>query len=56
MGKQVFEKNSQTHKENYRSVNALPDISNSYNRFLNTQLKEHFQVLLPKYRNFFRKG
>ena len=54
--KPVFKKDSQTDKKNNRPINILTNQSKIYERCLNKQLAEYFQVLLCKYQYGFRKG
>ena len=54
--KRVFQKDSQTDKENYRPVSILSNVSKIFERCLNKQLQEYFQALLCKYQCGFRKG
>ena len=51
-----FKKDSQTDKKNYRPIIILLNVSKIYERCLNMQLEEYFQVLLSKYQCGFRKG
>ena len=54
--KRVFQKDSQTDKENYRVISILSNVAKLFERFLNKQLEEYFQALLCKYQCDFRKG
>ena len=54
--KRVFQKDSQTDKENYRPISILSNVSKIFERCLNKQLQEYFQALLCKYQYGFRKG
>ena len=54
--KPVFKKDSRTDKKNYRPISILPNVSKIYERCLNKQLEEYFQLLLSKYQYGFRKG
>ena len=49
--KVVFKKDYRTDKKIYRPISILSNVSKIYERHLNKQLEEFFQVLLPKYRN-----
>ena len=54
--KAIFRKDSQSDKKNYRPNSIHPNVTKIYERCLNKQLDEYFQVLLSKYQCDFRKG
>ena len=53
--KPIFKKDSRTDKKNYRPISILLNVSKMYERCINKQLEEYFQVLLSKYQCGFRK-
>ena len=51
----VYKKDSKSKKDHYRPINALPNISKIYERFLLKQISEYFEQFLSKYQCGFRK-
>ena len=54
--KAVFKKDYRTDKKIYRPISILSNVSKIYERYLNKQLEEYFQVLLSKYQCHFPKN
>ena len=53
--KPVFEKDTRTDKNNYRSIIILTNVFKIYERCLNKQLEDYFQAMLCKYQcNFWK--
>ena len=50
--KPVFKKDSRTDKKNYRPISILPHVSKIYEKCLNKQLQEYFQVLLGFWKGY----
>ena len=51
----IFKKNDEKDKNNYRPISILSNISKIYEKYIQTQLNEHFANFLSEYQWGFRQ-
>ena len=52
----IHKKDDKTHKENYRPISILPNLSKLYERLMYNQIYAYFDKLLSKFQCGFQKG